>query len=327
MDQPFAAVVGGAPWRAEAMAWVEDCLGTRGIRIIGDVEQPRIRPWSTQLVVLTGRGRFWFKANCRALSFEPAVQAELARLVPTEVDPPIAIDASRGWMLTADQGLTLGERHEPTLEDWQTVAGLAARLQRAVADHGSELVAAGLPDCSPATVPDRFSALIGELSALPAEHPSHLSAKGRDELESGRSAILSAVAALEDGPLRPTFQHGDLHPRNVFVTDAGLRIFDFGDAQWSHPLEMLAVPWRWVTRLTSLSWPDVVGAYAAGWADVVSPAELDELLPAALVTHAVNRSFTWLGAIAGAGSDELGEWGDAPLYYLRLALQPWAPED
>jgi hypothetical protein len=44
-----------------------------------------------------------------------------------------------------------------------------------------------------------------------------------------------------------------------------------------------------------------------------------------MVTHAVNRSFTWSGAIAQADPEELAEWGDAPLHYLRLALDPFAP--
>ncbi len=322
MEESFAAVVGSSRWRDEALSWIEQSLSARGLSLTGEVVQPRIRPWSTQLIVPTNGGRFWFKANCSALAFEPGLQAELARLVPEEVEPPTAFDADRGWLLTADHGLTLGERHEPTLEDWQTVVALAAQLQRAAASHGPQLLAAGLPDCSPATVPNRYDQLIGALSALPEIHPSHLSAAVREELEAGRTTVTEAVEALEAAPMPTTFQHGDLHPRNVFVTDEGLRIFDFGDAMWSHPLEMLAVPWGWITRLTSHPWPPVLAAYAACWDDVLSPRELEALLPAALVTHAVNRSLTWSGAVAQASAEELVEWGDAPLYYLRLALDP-----
>jgi hypothetical protein len=326
MDESFAAVVGSQSWRDDAHAWIAAQLDSLGHVVTGEVTQPRIRPWSTQLMVPTDAGRFWFKANCRALAFEPAVHVELGRLVPWEVEPPAAFDAARGWLLTADRGLTLGERHEPTLADWQTVVGLAAELQRAVAAQGKELLDAGLPDCSPATVPDRFDALVATFSALPPDHPSHLRADEREELEAGRPTVVEAVQALEAAPLPTTFQHGDLHPRNVFVVEGGLRLFDFGDAMWSHPLETLAVPWGWVTRLTSLPWPLVLDAYAARWAHLLPRTSLDALLPAAMVTHAVNRSLTWAGAVAQADADELVEWGDAPLHYLRLALDPFAEE-
>src|SRR5690349_21037010 len=136
MDGSFAAVVGGTRWRAQALSWIEERLSAQGIAVCAEVTQPRIRPWSTQLIVPTDAGRYWFKANCAALAFEPAVHAELARLVPAEVEPPVAFDAERGWLLSADRDLTLGERHEPTLDDWQTVVRLAAELQRATAAHG-----------------------------------------------------------------------------------------------------------------------------------------------------------------------------------------------
>jgi hypothetical protein len=203
MEESFAAVVGSSRWREQALSWIEQSLGSRGLSVTGEVAQPRIRPWSTQLVVPTDEGRFWFKANCRALAFEPAVHVELGRLVPWEVEPPAAFDAARGWLLTADRGLTLGERHEPTLADWQTVVGLAAELQRAVAAQGKELLDAGLPDCSPATVPDRFDALVATFSALPPDHPSHLRADEREELEAGRPTVVEAVQASRQHRCRP----------------------------------------------------------------------------------------------------------------------------
>lgn len=165
MDRPFSDLVATEGWRAAATGWVEDRLASVGRKVTGVIEQPRIRPWSTQLVVPTDRGTVWFKANCPAMAFEPGLHALLAELEPGEVDAPLAIDADRGWMMTADRGKTLGDSHEATLE---------------------ELLAAPLPS---------------------------------------------------------SLQHGDLHPANVFVVDAGMRLFDFGDAQWAHVLEVLAVPY------------------------------------------------------------------------------------
>ncbi len=327
MAGTFSTQVASGEWLAQAHEWITSELDQVGRTVTGEVVQTRIRPWSTQLVVPTDLGTVWFKANCPDLAFEPALHGALARLVPDEVDRPLAVDPGRGWMMTADRGVTLGDHHTPTLADWQDVVALAANLQRRVAGHGDELGAAGLPDCSPGTIPGRYDRLVAELSALPPTHPSHLAADAADELRAGRGVVEGAVARLLTAPLPPTLQHGDLHPKNVFVVDAGLRVFDFGDAQWAHPLEVLAVPWGWVTQLTTLPWEPVLDAYAAGWGDLVGRAELEELMSAALVTHAVNRSQTWLGAVAGATGQELQEWGDAPLYYLRLALEPFPRTD
>lgn len=321
----FSEVVSSPPWRAEAEGWVRAQVAEAGGRVVGEITQPRVRPWSTQLVVPTDSGRLWFKANCAPLAFEPGVHRTLARLDPGEVDDPVAVDTDRGWMLTRDRGTTLGDSHEATLDDWRAVVALAARLQRRLADHGPDLLGAGLPDCSPHTVPARFAELTDGLAALPAEHPSHLDEAAARRLYSAGGLVDDAVGTLLAGPLPvASFQHGDLHPGNVFAVEGRLRLFDFGDAQWAYPLGTLAVPWRWVDQLSTVPWPAVLEAYASVWADVLSPAELDRLLPAAMVTHVVNRALTWWGAVADATTAELAEWGDSPKYFLELVFDDFA---
>jgi hypothetical protein len=230
-------------------------------------------------------------------------------------------------MLTADRGTTLADSHDASLAEWQSVVALAARVQRQVADHGHALVGAGLPDCSPATVAARYGWLVDQLAGLPTDHPSHLPADEAESLRAKAHLVDEAVAALLAAPLPASFQHGDLHPGNVFVVDGTMRFFDFGDAQWAHVLEVLAVPYGYSTRVTHYPWPEILDAYAQVWADLLDRAALEALMVPAMVTHAVNRSFTWLGAIEGAQPAELAEWGDAPLYYLRLTHEPFPPED
>lgn len=327
MSGPFSQVVGSPEWRADAQAWMQSRVSEHGRRLTGEIEQRRIRPWSTQLVAPTTDGPVWFKANCAAMAFEPAVHDLLSRLMPDEVDVPMALDRERAWMLTADRGPTLRDRHEPTLDDWRAVVRGAANLQRQVADSGPVLADAGLPGCAPDTVAGRYEDLVDRLEALPVEHPSALAAREAAQLRARVGVVERAVDELLAAPLPSTFQHGDLHPGNVFAVDGGLRIFDFGDGQWAHALEVLAVPYRWVTQLSRLPWDRVLDAYVEVWSDVVSRAVVEQLLPAAMVTHAVNRAFTWLGAIEGAQPAELREWGDAPAHYLRLAHEPFPAVD
>jgi hypothetical protein len=325
VDIPFSTLVGGAGWGEHARAWVRERAAEAGLRLTGPIEQPRIRPWSTQLVAPTDRGLLWFKANCDALAFEPALHAVLAELEPDEVDEPLAVDADRGWILSRDRGTTLGEQRDATLADWRRLLATAAGMQRRLSGHGARLLATGLPDCSPGTVPGRFDEMVERLRELPVDHPSHLSAGRAAELVAGRGAVEEAAAALTAAPLPVSVQHGDLHPRNVFEVGGALRLFDFGDAQWAHPLEVLAVPYGWLTQLTQIRFADVVPAWCEAWGDVVSPSEMESLLPAAMVTHAVNRSWTWWGATEQATREELREWGDGPLHFLALALEPFPP--
>ncbi len=323
MEDGFSHRVATHAWLVEATQWIHEALAGAGRRVTGEVEQSRIRPWSTQLVVPSDAGTVWFKANCASAAFEPAVHRALAGLEPTEVEAPLAIDARRGWMMTADRGKTLGDSHEATLEDWQAVLATAAGVQRRLADRGAVLTGAGLPDCSPRTVPARYAWLVDVLEGLPVDHPSHLPSDEACSLRSRSGTIEAAVDALLAAPLPSSLQHGDLHPWNVFVVDGALRFFDFGDAQWAHVLEVLAVPYGYSTRVTHHPWASLLDAYAAVWADLVDRASLESLLAPAMVTHAVNRSYTWWGAIRGAQPSELAEWGDSPLYYLRMAHEPF----
>ena len=97
---PFSEVVTSPTWRSDAEEWIRDRVVAAGRTVTGEITQPRVRPWSTQLIVPTDAGLRWFKANCPALAFEPALHATLARLEPDEVDEPFAVDAERGWIVT-----------------------------------------------------------------------------------------------------------------------------------------------------------------------------------------------------------------------------------
>lgn len=321
MGRPFSERVAGVDWRREAEAWIGRQLERHGHRQTGEIEQPRIRPWSTQLTVPTDAGLLWFKANCAMMAFEPALHAELARLAPHEVDAPYAVDADRGWMLTVDRGMTLGDSHEPTSQDWQAVLAQTVRLQRMLADHREQVLQAGVPDCSPATVPDRFDRILTTFIDLPEKHPSHVPRELEARLRSTRSAIVDAAQLLAESRLPATWQHADIHPWNVFAIGGGaLRLFDFGDSQWAHAAEALSVPYGWVTSRTSLDWREILEAYCAQWH--IEPGDLQAQWDASGLTQPVNRALTWAGCLEEATAAEWQEWGDAPLHHLSRVLDP-----
>jgi len=322
VQAPFSVTVGSPAWRQEVEDWIRERSAEDGREVNGPVEQPRIRPWSTQLIVPTDRGRLWFKANCAALAFEPAVQWALADIAPTEVDRPVAIDPSRGWMLTADRGATLSASHEPTLDDWCRVVRNAALLQQAAADHGPLLLAAGLPDCSPESVPARLEDLVARWSGLPPGHPLRLEEPVAERILAVGDRVAAAARTLADSPLPTTFQHGDLHPNNVFAVDGGLRIFDFGDAHWAHAAEVLGASRSWVSGVTTLPWRPIEEAYLEAWGLGLSTDDLEELLRAATLCTPVNRSLTWWNAMTEATDEEWQHWATVSGEYLPALAGP-----
>jgi hypothetical protein len=69
-------------WLAEAYDWIHARVARHGAAVLGPIEQPHVRPWSTVLCVSTGGGSLWFKANMPALAHEAAVVSVLARRRP-----------------------------------------------------------------------------------------------------------------------------------------------------------------------------------------------------------------------------------------------------
>jgi hypothetical protein len=318
--QPFSVLVASDAWRAEVEAWVHDRVEEAGRRITGPLDQRRIRAWSTQIVVPTDAGPLWFKASCPPMAFEPALHDLLATVVPGDVDRPFAIDPDRGWMMTTDRGTTLGESHEPTLEDWQAVVTTTAHLQRVLAEHRDEVLATGVPDCSPATVEARFERLVDVFASLRVDHPSHADAHLVQRLRSVLPRIVDAAAVLEESVVPSTVQHGDIHPSNVFAVGATLRVFDFGDVQWASAVEVLTVPYGVITTEGRLPWEPVRDAYVEQWADLADARTMHALWEATAFTQPVNRTQTWWDPFSTATDEELAELGSAPLQHLCRVL-------
>ncbi|MGJ9413878.1 phosphotransferase [Aeromicrobium sp. CF4.19] len=319
MGDAFSEVVTSPAWLEQARSWIHARCEDADRRVAGPIEQRRVRPWSTQLVAPTDRGLVWFKANNPSMSFEAGLHRLMAaELRPGDVPAPLAVDAERGWVLTSDRGVTLGDDHTPTTDDWCDVVRTVAGLQRGLVDHERAVLATGLPDCSPLTVPARLEQMVDRLAGLPAHHPARLSAAEVRALDDRRDDVVDAAQRLAASPLPTTLQHGDVHPWNAF-TDG--RLLDFGDAQWACAVEVLSVPFGWITHESELPWDDVLAAYAEQWVDLVGLRELRTLFGASAFTHAVNRSATWWHCLVHANDVEWMEWGEAPRHHLLRILE------
>jgi len=310
MSECFSAMVSDANWRADAGSWIRDRVSDSGATVIGEPEQIRVRPWSTHIRVDTDRGRLWFKANCAAIAFEAWLHATLAAIAPDIVETPWAVDQRRGWLLTSDHGEP--PDRQPTIAHWQEMMTTIAALQRRAAPYCDALLATGLSDCSPHTVPARFDALLEAMAALPEHDPRRIDTAQSSALTGRRPQVVDAAAALSDSPVPISIQHGDLHPRNTAVAGERIRIFDFGDAQWASALEVLAVPRGWTKTEALLPWDAIRDAYLDCWLDLAGRRELTAAYQAISFTQPINRAWTWWRLLASSSDDERATWGAMP---------------
>lgn len=302
---PASAVWATDSWRWDATRWIDAELERRGVRRVPtSPRQPRIRPWSTQLVVETDQGRVWFKAAVPEQSPEVSVLQLLRRVAPDAVPPIWAGDDSRCWLLQPDQGRVLREvaTADTIMSAWSSLLRRYARLQRASSAVVDDLVAAGVPELGP-------DALV-----------SAWTARDRPQERAADARLREAADRLESVDLPRTIQHDDLHAGNVFCSDTGglalqdARIFDWGDAYVGHPFCSLLVSLRNPTYHFGLpADPErderLVRAYLSGWSDLATPSTLTALVPDALLLARVGRLLGWGRALARADEQERAQWG------------------
>ena len=150
-------------------------------------------------------------------------------------------------------------------------------------------------------------------------HPSHVTAGQLKQFQALRPAVVDAAAALVQSPLPATLNHGDLHPGNVLTVDGHLRPFDFGDTQWAAAPRSSGHLWGGARPPDPRHpWRTVFAAYAEVWSDVVTRAEFDHLVAAAMVTLPVNRSLTWWSATRQTTTEELAQWGGGAAFTVEL---------
>lgn len=193
--------------------------------------------WATTTRIPTTDGPVWFKACAASHRFEAELVATLARRRPDLLPRVLACDAARGWLLTADAGVSFDELGNPP-ELWLGLLPRYAELQRD----------ATAPESVPDRTLPRWPALYEELaaSALPLE-PAEM-----ERLRRFAPRFAELCSELAGHGLPVAIQHDDLHHRNAFVDGERLRIVDWGDASLSHPFVSLVVTYRFLEERNGL---------------------------------------------------------------------------
>ncbi|MDO9454747.1 phosphotransferase, partial [Nocardioides sp.] len=238
-------------WLAGAHAWIDARLADLGRPRTGEIEQPHVRTWGTVMRVPTADGTVWFKAPEDALRHEAAVHAVVAARRPDRVPPLLAVDASQGWMLSADAGRRLREvvEEERSLARWHDVLGACAEIQLACEPDVPALLAAGVPHRPLATLAADYAAFVARVEVEP---------RFRD----AAGTVAEMATRLASYGITETVQHDDLHDGQVFVPPARSSaaphlILDWGDACVTHPFFTLSVT---LLGVVSFGVDDVTGS-------------------------------------------------------------------
>jgi hypothetical protein len=286
-------------WIAEAESWIEQACERSGRGRTGPVTA-RARAYSVVARVPTDQGTAWFKASPPMSAFEPALLAALSRWYPEKFAAPLAIDLDRAWSLARDGGQTLLERHEhdPDADAWPRALRRYGVLQLSLAAHADDLLALGLADLRPQSVPAQFERLLAspatERSVGTEGGISHAEYAGLRDLA---PQLREWCAELCQLAVPASLDHADVHPGNIFA-EAGVP-FDWGDSALAHPFCSL-----WVATRTAAEHAGVdprspqmsalTSAYFAPWREAGHPeAALDRSWHLALRIAPLARALTW----------------------------------
>jgi hypothetical protein len=271
-------------WLAEVHDWIHVQIERHGAAVLGSIDQPHVRPWSTLLRVPSSDGTLWFKASMPELAHEPAIVSILARRRPDCVPALLAVELEKGWMLMRDGGERLREtiERERDLRRWLAALPQYAELQIDLVVDADELVTRGAPDRRLAILAAQYEQLLDEMDGRLA---------GGGDLRRLRALgprVSELCGQLAEYGVPQTIQHDDFHDGQILVRDGRYVFFDWGDACVSHPFFTMAVTLEGV-----IAWglDDVEGseditpyrdAYLRPFERFASRAELEAVFPTAL---------------------------------------------
>ena len=245
----------------------------------------RDRPWSK----VVRRGDIYVKTVAPALRHKVGLHVRLAARRPELVPAPLSADPERGEFTLDYAGPMLREA-APTLEHWERLLPLYARLQKAECAFASEHLARGVPDRRP----DALVKLFPEIEGL--------------------SILAERVSA---GPVPDSLNHGDLHDGNVFVGGPlGFWILDWGDASVAHPFGSLRTAMVSVENRFGLDEDDPAldglrEIYLAEWTDFAPLEELVALERLVRPLASLTSALAWRAALSSATDEEAAPFARA----------------
>ena len=293
-------------WMAEVTAWIEHQLAALGWRIDGPVEVVHQRAWSTFLQAPTNHGIVYFKAPEPSSVFEAALTEALAGWRPDCTVSVLATDTQRGWLLSADSGVTLRSltRSPDQIEHWLKILPIYAELQIELANRVPEVLAMGAPDHRPASLPRLFAQLLKDNENLRIGQNPGLTPQEYGQLRDLRPHFAAQCEELVAYGLPDTVAHEEVTEVNVIARDGRYIFTDWADSSVSHPFVSMLVTQRSIAHWVKL---DENGSELVRLRDVylepwTAYAARADLLAAFDLAHRIGMVVRALSWNAGTGS-------------------------
>ena len=233
-------------WQKQAHDWIRAVAEHHSIRVIDDIEQPHIYPWSTVMRVPTSEGTLFFKATAAETVYESALTQLLTNLYPDCMPELLAVEPLRGWMLMRDGGEPLRASIRPTqdIKPWEPVITRYAELQFGLTDHVSDILALGIPDHRLAVLPALYIQLLADEESLMLDQEKGLTSAEFQLIQILTPRFEQICAELASFGIPESLNHGDFHDGNILLKDEPLKnrritFFDWGDASVTHPFVSL----------------------------------------------------------------------------------------
>jgi len=313
-----------AAWRGEATDWLDEQLTAAGTKRIGEVTQPRLRPWGTVLKALTPQGPVWLKAPGPQTVFEVGLYQLLQRVAPDQVLHPLAVDLERGWVLLPDGGATLGDQVDRAdlVEAMVKVLPDYGRLQLDLGSHVDSLLALGVADMRAQVMPQRFEEALEVAGRFVGRYGDDADREVLRRLGDLRSTVAGWCDQLSGATLAPSLDHNDLHPWNIFGDGSGpARFYDWGDSVVAHPLSSMLVCLGFLREQVGMD-EQALRRPRDAYLEVFGPtAGLIEEMELACRVGKVARALTWERAIRTQTHEEAGAFARAPLETLESLLR------
>jgi hypothetical protein len=320
-------------WFAEAEAWLCARAREAGYTLTGPVEQAHARLWSCMLTAPTDRGQLYFKAVEPSFAFEAPLSEALARRWPAHLPPVVALDAARGWLLTAHGGRVVRDlvRGEDGAAHWERLLAQFAQMQIESAGAVDQLIAVGVPDRRLARIPQLYTEMVADREALLVGRPGGLSEEDWTRAQALLPAVKALCAELVECGLPAGLHHDDFGPGNALLgPDGNYIFFDWSDCAVTAPLCSLFIPLRWaryVLDFDAAALGRMREAYLEPWRAVVSGEQLERALSLALRLAKLQRALTWRTWMRATGPERAWEYTDSAPYFLRMFLNDDEGED
>jgi hypothetical protein len=280
-DGPLAVPWYRPGWYQTALAWIRESVPAARHDNTA-IRQRRSWGISTLIDITTESGPLFFKAASPPFAGEIARTASLADRFPDVLPEIVAIDLDRGWVVFADAG-ALDLELSQDLNQWERAIRSYARLQMDSVELLPDLVASGMPLYPNRLVADQIHDMVSDVAALTAGQEG-LSPPEIEAVQSAAGRWIAAVRALDALDIPLAIEHGDLHPGQFILDDAGrVRILDWSDVAYANPLISLDTFLRAVQRNLEAD-AEVIdtiaqrcrAAYLDEWSAVVEMDRLEE---------------------------------------------------